>query len=237
MESLRLQQIVQQIPDGQGVADIGTDHAQIPIYLANHTNCRPLIAGEKNRGPFRTALHWIRQAGLEDVIDLRLGSGLTVLEPGEVQWAVIAGMGCKTMIAILEESETVARSLEGLMLQPMQGSDELRRWLLAHHYVIQNEWLVKEDDKLFQIIQVRSGQADLVIDDIFYEIGPILFTKGDPLLCEHIQNLITYYEDVRRQVPSEGERALRKMAELDERIVKLKEVLHQWRKRCNGSLT
>lgn len=236
MDSLRLQQIIELIPDGRSVADIGTDHAQIPIYLALHTNCRPLIAGEKNRGPYRTALHWIQQADLEDTIDLRLGSGLTIVKPGEVQWAVIAGMGFKTIIEILEESEAAARSLEGLILQPMQGPDEMRRWLTANSYVIEDERLVKEDSKLFQIIQVRSGIAQQM-DDILYEIGPVLYAKGDPHLTEHIENLIAYYAEVREQIPTEGDRARRKIAELDERMAKLKEVLQQWLKRCSVSST
>lgn len=236
MDSLRLQQIIQLIPNGRSVADIGTDHAQIPIHLALHTGCRPLIAGEKNRGPYQTALRWIRAADLADRIDLRPGSGFSILKPGEVEWAVIAGMGYKTIIEILEEGAEIARSLEGLILQPMQGADELRRWLAAHAYLIQDECLVKEDGKLFQIIQVRPGEPQPV-EDIFYEIGPVVYAKGDPLLTEHLESLISYYQEVRSSIPAGGERARQRIAELDQRIAKLKEVLHQWLKRCNASLT
>lgn len=232
MDSMRLQQIIQLIPGGVGVADIGTDHAQIPIYLARQTKCRPIIAGEKHRGPFQTAFHWIQNADLGEVIDLRLGSGLTILRPGEVSWAVIAGMGFKTIIEILTESGEIARSLQGLILQPMQGPDELRRWLHKHHYVIIDERLVKEDDKLFQIIVVRDGEPD-EMEEIFAEVGPILFQKCDPLIEEHIQNLITCHEEVRRQIPPEGERAKRRKEELDSQIGRLKEVLQQWQKRCS----
>ncbi len=234
MQSLRLQQLVKYIPDGEGVADIGTDHAQIPIYLARHSNCRPIIAGEVSTGPYLTAQHWIREAGLEDVIDLRLGSGLTILKPGEVNWAVIAGMGFKSIIEIISETETVARSVKGLILQPMQGSDELRRWLVGNFFQIKDEVLIKEDDKLFQIMLVTSGESH-GLEDIFYDIGPVLYEKGDPYLAEHIQSLITYHREVLDKISSTESMELNiKANKLNAKIHRLKEVLEQWQKKFNG---
>lgn len=233
MQSLRLQKMIKLIPEGDGVADIGTDHALIPIYLAQHTNCRPIIAGEKNRGPLQTALHWIREADLVDQIDLRLGSGLTILEPGEVDWAVIAGMGFRTIIEILEEAEEVARSLKGLILQPMQGPDDLRLWLSEHSFQIVDEALVKEDDRIFQIIHIQSGPTTR-LDPITSQIGPVLLKKGDPLLTEHLESLITYQEEVLTKIPTDqGEGAQARIQEINQIISKLKEVLHTWQKRCN----
>ncbi|AZR73124.1 hypothetical protein BBF96_06835 [Anoxybacter fermentans] len=231
MLSKRLRQIIELIPDGVGVADIGTDHAQIPIYLARHTRCYPIIAGEKNSGPFQTALQRIRESGMEKLIDLRQGSGLTILRPGEVDWAVIAGMGFKTIIEIIEEAEGVARSLKGLILQPMQKPEELRRWLVENKFQITDEMLVKEDGKLFQIILVQSGQSEKM-DEIFYEIGPVLFKKGTPYLTEHIEALISYHQEVLGKIKlGQGKRAQTRIDELKTKIRKFKEVLNQWQRR------
>lgn len=233
MESLRLQQIVNLIPDGVGVADIGTDHAQIPIYLARHTACQPIVAGEKTHGPFRTAQYWINESGQSAGIDLRLGSGLTILKPGEVEWAIIAGMGFGTIIEILEEAPAVARALTGIILQPMQGASEVRQWLSQNSYTIKDEFLVKEEGKLFQILHIASGEP-LNMDEIFSEIGPVLFAKADPYLGEHITGLITYYEKVIQRLDTSSERAALRVQELQRKILKLKEVLDQWQKKCNA---
>lgn len=233
MQSLRLQKMINLIPDGVGVADIGTDHAMIPIHLAQHTNCHPIIAGEKNRGPLQTAFHWIREAGLENQIDLRLGSGLTIIDPGEVEWAIIAGMGFRTIIQILEEAEHVARSLKGLILQPMQGPEELRLWLSEHSFQIVDEALVEEDGRLFQIIKVQSGPTTR-LDPITSLIGPALLKKGDSLLVKHLESLIMYQEEVRAKIPNDqGEGVQVRIQEINQTISKLKEVLHTWQKKCN----
>lgn len=235
MDSLRLQQIVNIIPNGTGVADIGTDHALIPIYLARTTDCCPIIAGEKTQGPYRRAQYSIQEAELTDIIDLRLGSGLTIVKPGEVEWAVIAGMGFGTIIEIIQESPEVARSLTGLILQPMQGAGEVRQWLCVNAYTIKDEFLVKEEGKLFQILQVTSGEALHIEDEIFYEVGPVLFAKADPYLGEHITSLINYYENVMQRLDTRTERVEARVAELQLKIEKLKEVLSQWQKKCNAS--
>lgn len=234
MDSLRLQKILNLIPEGVGIADIGTDHAQIPISLAVKTNCHPIIAGEKNSGPYKTALASILEAGLEKAIDLRLGSGLTILQPGEVQWAVIAGLGWQTIVQIITEAEGIARSLEGLILQPMQGAAELRYWLTDNSFQLIDEFLIKDDQKLFQIILIKSGEAE-VFDEIFYEIGPILFAKRDPYLIEHLKNLIGDKKKILAKIVSDqGERARAKIAELGAKIQRLEEVYAQCQRKCNG---
>ena len=235
MQSLRLQAIVEIIPDGVGVLDIGTDHAQIPIYLARHTHCQPIIACEKNIGPFNTAIKWTRQSGLLEKIDLRLGSGLTVLKPNEVNYTIIAGMGYKTIIEILCEADEVARSMDCLILQPMQGVEHLRSWLFEHSYQIMDEILVKEDKQFFQIILVRTGKSAQV-EDIFYEVGPILYKKNDPLVKEHIEKLILQHKNILSKIvfSDQSAKTNKKIRELNAKVDRLKEVLGQWQRRFNG---
>lgn len=234
MQSLRLQAIINIIPDGVGVLDIGTDHAQIPIYLAKHTHCQPIIASEKNIGPFNTAAKWIRQFGLEKIIDLRLGSGLSILNPNEVSYTIIAGMGFKTIIEILHEEDELARSMDCLILQPMQGAEHLRSWLYNHSYQIIDEILVKEDNHLFQIILARTGKTEKV-DNIFYEVGPILYDKNDPLVREHLERLILQYENILSKInlTERTEKTRTKIKQSTEKINRLKEVLEQWQKKFN----
>lgn len=231
MLSERLKQIIDMIPDGVGVADIGTDHAMIPLYLARHTGCQPIIAGEKNPGPYKRALTTVRENGLEERIQVRKGSGFLPLDPGEVDWAIIAGMGPRTIMEIFKEAEEIVRSLEGIILQPMQKPATMRRWLLNNGYQIVDEVIVKEEGKLFHIIQTRSGQPEQV-DEIFYEVGPILFTKNESYVKEHLEKLISSYQLILKKVsPEEGVRARKRIEEVKKKIEKLEEVYKKWQKK------
>src|SRR5690554_6840208 len=101
--SKRLAMIAGQIPIGDRVADIGSDHAHLPVYLAQQGLIEYAIAGELNEGPFLTACKQVQQANLEHKVSVRHGDGLSVLRANEVDTIVIAGMGGSTMVSILEQ--------------------------------------------------------------------------------------------------------------------------------------
>ena len=100
------------------LADIGTDHAYIPIYLTQQKKITEAVALDVNEGPLQRAEEHIRENGLEAEIETRLSNGFQALQPGEVQSAVIAGMGGGLVIRILTEGEEVVRKLEECILQP-----------------------------------------------------------------------------------------------------------------------
>ena len=89
------------VPAGSVVADIGADHAYLPIYLVKTGRCARVIATELRSGPFQSALRQVAEHKLESNIDLRLGDGLTVLKPAEAGVLVLAGMGGNTIREIL----------------------------------------------------------------------------------------------------------------------------------------
>lgn len=111
------------------VADIGCDHAYLPILLAQEDAAAHFIAADVREGPLLRAKENISRFGLADRIETRLGSGLIPVLPGECEAAVIAGMGGSVICNILQEGETVAKSLKRLVLQPMSAAPELRRFL------------------------------------------------------------------------------------------------------------
>ena len=86
------------------VADIGTDHAYLPIHLAMNQHIDYIVAGEVNPGPYRAAQESIARLGLEKKIFLRFGDGLSVVRPSEVDTATIAGMGGQTIVEILAQN-------------------------------------------------------------------------------------------------------------------------------------
>lgn len=143
--SPRLEAVVSLIPPRKRVADIGSDHTQLPLYLARIGYSAALIATEGHREPFYRARMAVELAGLEDRIEVRLGSGLSVLKPGEVDVVSIAGMGGTTIEKILSDGMEVARQLEVIVCQPMVAAAQLRQWLLTNGFDIMDERLAKEE--------------------------------------------------------------------------------------------
>jgi tRNA (adenine22-N1)-methyltransferase len=137
---------------GTRLADIGTDHAYLPIALLEEGKINRAVASDLNAGPLESAVANARDKGYAEQIDARLGDGLASLEPGEADTIAIAGMGGLLIAGILETGEAVARSARRLVLQPMNARAELRHYLVTHGYEIVDETLAREGDKFYEII-------------------------------------------------------------------------------------
>ena len=187
--SKRLATIAALVPTGGRLADIGTDHAYLPVYLVSEGIVPSAVAGEVKDGPFRAAGEALARVGLADRIDLRFGDGLAVLAPGEADTAVIAGMGGQTIVEILAARLEVTASLSCLVLQPMSGTGLVRRWLAGNGWRLVAEALVAEDGQMYEIIAAAPGAAE-EYEAILYDIGPLLWTRRHPLLRAHVEALL-----------------------------------------------
>lgn len=188
----RLQAIADLVEQGTSLVDIGTDHAYLPIYLVERKIVSRAVAGEVSDGPYKAAQQTIDNAKLQGVqgcVQLRLGDGLQVIEPGEIETAVMAGMGGATIIGILEGAPRVARSLKRLIIQPMVAAAAVRRWLFDNGWYIDNEVLVVDDGRLYEIITAEQGEAPKH-EEILHDIGPVLWRRKPPLLAMHLDQLI-----------------------------------------------
>ena len=191
----RLQAIAAMVPAGSIVADIGTDHAYLPIHLVAHAITPQAIAGDLHQGPYLSAKNAVAAAQLEQQIAVRQGNGLAVLRPGEAATVVIAGMGGLTIIDILCAKPEITATLKRLILQPMIAAAQLRNWLQTNDWQIVAEQLVQEDGKLYQIIAAEPGKSQPVAP-VFQEIGPLLWQTKHPLLRLHIEELAAHLHRV-----------------------------------------
>lgn len=160
-------------------ADIGTDHAYVPIELVRSGRAGRVIATDVRRGPLDIAAGHIERYGLSDKIETRLGTGLSVLAPGEADTIVIAGMGGELIAEILSADSETARASE-LILQPMNSQYELRRYLVENNYIIEQEDIENEGQRVYNLMLVRSGRMEPFAADIDYHIPPYL--AGHPKL-------------------------------------------------------
>lgn len=199
----RLGRIASLVPAGSVVADIGTDHALLPIYLVKSGICPRAIASELNPGPLERAREQVRSAGLEEGIDLRLGYGLSTLGPGEASVAVLAGMGGALIRRILETGGTVRESLRRLILQPMNGEEGLRRWLVENGYRMIDEDLVRDGDKIYQVIAAEPGR-ERQLSPAELELGPRNVERRGLLLVEEARYRVEHYRRIAARLASSG---------------------------------
>ena len=186
----RLRCCAAQVPQGSRVADIGTDHGYLAVELVKSGKAKFVVASDKNTGPYEAAVRTVRENGLADnVISVRLGDGLKSLRPGEVDTVCIAGMGGALMVEILEGSPDVVETLDALILQPQSAAPELRRWIYRKHWHIEDESLVLDDGRIYEIIMAKRGRRKMP-EQLMLEIGPVLWQKKPPLLRHHIEALL-----------------------------------------------
>ncbi|MFF2090303.1 tRNA (adenine(22)-N(1))-methyltransferase [Paenibacillus sp. NPDC058174] len=160
--SKRLQTIADFVTPGSRTADIGSDHAMLPVYLLQTNRVPSAIAGELNQGPYEAARKQAMDAGLLKRLDVRRGDGLSVLQPGEADTVTIAGMGGALMSDILEAGYGQGK-LEGvreLVLQPNVGEDIVRNWLIKRGWYLQAELILEEDGKIYEVLHAVKLQDD-----------------------------------------------------------------------------
>lgn len=194
----RLQSIADRIPRGCRMADIGSDHALLPTYLAEQKRISFAVAGEVNEGPFEAAYRQVKQSGAAAVVDVRRGDGLSVIAPGEVDVVVIAGMGGALITRILSEGMSKLAGVKRLVLQPNVAEDTVRQWLLANEWRLVDETIVEETGRRYEILVAESGgqsgaslyepytmSCGIVVDrPLLLKMGPYLLREGSKLFCE-----------------------------------------------------
>ena len=223
----RLLKIASLVTKGKRIADIGTDHGYIPVYLLNKNIVPFAILADVNKGPLENARKEVRHNNLLDKTDLRLGSGIEVLKKDEVDEVIIAGMGGILISELLEANKEVAHSVDKLILQPMQAQEELRKYLLSNGYEILNEVLVKEDFRIYEILEVKyTGKNTEVEDDVYFEVSKKLIDNKDELLNEFIDKKIYKYNSIIEKLEGKsGEAVDRKREESKVAIAKLKSLI------------
>lgn len=181
----RLAAIAAFVPHGTAVADIGADHAYLAATLVMEGIAQRAVVGDLSAGACAAARRTVGAQRLTREIDVRQGDGLSVLLPGEAESIVVAGMGGALIAEILAGAPEILTDVQTLVLQPMNGTAKLRRWLYTNGWDIVDETLARAGGHLYEIIRAEHGVAALP-DDALLHIGARLFAKRDPLLREHI---------------------------------------------------
>ena len=151
----RLKMVASLVTEGSRVADLGTDHAYIPIFLVLEGKSPSAIAMDVKQGPLQRAEEHIKEAGLADTVSVRLSDGLQNLGINEADAAVLAGMGGTLMIRILQNHWETTVSLKECILQPQSEVAAVRAFLLEKGFSFLEEEMVYEDGKYYPMMKVK----------------------------------------------------------------------------------
>lgn len=160
---------------GNIAADIGTDHAYIPIELIKTGRAKRVIACDINTGPVRIAAANIEKHGLSDKIQTAVGPGLSPPAVDSADTIIIAGMGGKLIRDILADDLKKAQKADLLVLQPMNSQSDLRHFLFDNGFCIISEDMAAEDNKVYNIISARTGAGNEYGTELDYHIPPCLY--------------------------------------------------------------
>ena len=226
--SKRLKRIAEHVDKCESVADIGTDHGYIPIYLVKEGICKKAIASDINKGPIEKAKVNVAFEGVSNKIKCLLGPGLNPLKVGEVNGVILAGMGGNLTRDILLADMDKVKKYDFIILQPAQNPEVLREFLYKNDYEIIDEDLIKDEGRFYELFKVKynKNSEKLVFEDeLEYEVSPLLREKNHPLFKEFIEEKINRCETILSFIKEDTEAAKKRKSDLEEKINKLKGML------------
>ncbi|QDP40630.1 tRNA (adenine(22)-N(1))-methyltransferase [Radiobacillus deserti] len=184
--SERLKRIAAHLSSATFFADIGSDHAYLPLYVCRLDTRARAIAGELNEGPFLSAKQNVERADLTNRIQVRRGNGLTVIQPSdEVKEVVIAGMGGSLIAQILDEGKQRLTGVSRMILQPNVDARSVRQWLYDYSFEIVQEEIVKEAGHIYEILIADHKETPIAtLDEKDLLIGPFLKNSSSDVFKE-----------------------------------------------------
>jgi tRNA (adenine22-N1)-methyltransferase len=184
----RLAAIAELVPPGRPLADVACDHALLAAALVRSGRVPRAIACDRADGPLARARATTLRLGVTDRVVLRRGDGLAPLGPGEVDTAVIAGVGPATALAILAAAPALVRGLSRVVVQPNFGHAQVRRWLVDAGLAVVDERLVRDRGRDYTVLAAApaAGQGPPAWSPAAWAFGPFVLRRGGPVLLAHL---------------------------------------------------
>lgn len=187
------------------VADIGADHGYLTKVLIEENRAKAVIATDISKASLEKTANLAKKYGFLDKILLKVGDGLKILNKGEAQIVVIAGMGGNEIIKILEENTD--KTFDKFIFQPMQNTINLREYLIKHNYEIIKDFIVKDRKKFYNTIVARfsTNKQNLSKKQIEFGLTNLDLRGNDFIeyLSEYINNNEIIYEKSKSKIIKE----------------------------------
>lgn len=151
--SYRLKYIAGLVSPGYTIADIGTDHGYVPVFLLREKKIPYAIAVDLSKGSLEKAKELAQLAGLQEQMDCRLSDGLKDVKPGEAQCIIISGMGGILMRRILEDGLETVLSARELILSPHRNPELILEFLQEHQFELVCDEIITDKKKNYRILK------------------------------------------------------------------------------------
>ena len=220
----RLQLLADWVPHGARLADVGTDHAYLPVWLCLHGRVVSAIACDLREGPLARARETGRTWGTESIV-YRLGNGLAVVSPEEADTIVIAGMGGENIAAILAQAPWTADGTHTLLLQPQTRAEVLRGFLADNGYAIRREALVEDRGVLYPVMEAGGGEMSLTLGQLHGGAALLRDPLGDRYIIGKIIRLQTAVAGLNRS--GGGQEKADRLREIITALLSMRE---EWRR-------
>lgn len=224
--SERLTRVASYVFQGAIVADIGSDHAYLPCFLIHQDLASKVIAGEVAKGPYDSALNHVKEEKLEQSISVRLANGLQAIHiDDQVDTITIAGMGGPLISTILEQGKDRLSTVSRLILQPNIHAKAIREWALLNSWKLSAEEILKEDDKIYEILVLEKGTMKLSETELL--LGPYLLKERNTVFKEKWNKEATEWKRILHAIKSAdlSKEVQTKKEEVDHRLTLVKGVL------------
>lgn len=199
MLSKRLKNVADMVTKGYIVADIGTDHGYVPIYLIKNGIVPKAYAMDINEGPLKIADKNIRLEGLQDKITTVLSDGMNEMTSEMAESVVIAGMGGDLITDILNRGKNI-KGIKELVLSPHKRVDIVRKYLLDNNWKITDENMVIDNNKFYTILRAVPEKEESEYDETEIMYGRLLLTTKNPVLKKYLEKENKMYEEVLKKV-------------------------------------
>lgn len=225
--SQRLLHVAQHVPLGARLADIGSDHAYLPVYLAKKGLISYAVAGEVVKGPYQNTTQIIKQEQVENIVHSRLANGLAAYtKEDRIDTITICGMGGPLMVNILNASPEKLAARPVLILQPNVGADAVREWLEKNCYRITQEEILDEAGHVYEIIVAEAdpNAQKMTADELFF--GPFLLQRKDLAFVKKWSRELHREEKIFSALTDAKKVNDPKYSEVKKKIIQIKGVLY-----------
>ena len=198
--SKRLEEISSLVPLKANIIDVGCDHGLLDIYLHQNGIASKIIASDINKNALNNAKENIKNNHLEKVIETRLGNGLEVIKPSDnIDTIIISGMGAYTIVDILKNNSEILSKINTIIIQSNTKNYYLRKEITKMNYLIEEEKIVKDNNKYYTIIKFIKGHKKYTKKELYF--GPKLLLNNNEIFKEYKNNQYKKLKNIKESIP------------------------------------
>ena len=148
----RLSAALKLLGECECLADIGCDHGRFSVAALQHGTAKKVIASDISAASLEKAKLLAAHCGCTGQIEFRCTDGFTGFAPCEIDKAVLTGMGGELIVSILKKNIPVVDVLKKIVMQPMRGEAELRKYLYTNGFAVLDEEVIFDSGRYYQVI-------------------------------------------------------------------------------------